>query len=293
MSTFKPRFPVYIISKGRWKRRPTVKTFEENLIDYYIVVEKEEYYNYAKHIDKNKILILPCHYKEEYDTFWPKEKVNNITGSGPARNYCWDHSIALGAEYHWIFDDNIESIERFNNNMKIKCVSSTPLYICEEFVLRYKNIYQSGMGYAIFCPSTDFRPPLRFNTRIYSNHLIKNDIDFRWRGTYNEDTDLSLRILKSGNCTVEFNTFLIGKRATQSMKGGNTDVLYKEGTYNKSKMLVDMHPDVSRLTERWNRWHHYVNYKPFKKNKLIKKPNIKLKNISNNYGMKLKERKLV
>ena len=283
----KPRFPVYIISKGRWDRRPTVKTFELMGIDYFIVVEKQEYDNYAMNINKDKILILPQKYKDQYNTFWSREKVNNITGSGPARNFCWEHSIESGAEYHWIFDDNIESIERFNNNMKVKCYTPTPLYVCEEFVLRYKNIYQSGMGYSIFCPASDFRPPLRFNTRIYSNHLIKNDIDFRWRGTYNEDTDLSLRILKAGFCTVEFNTFLIGKRATQSMKGGNTDDVYKNGTYDISKMLVDMLPDVTRLTERWNRFHHYVNYKPFKKNKPIKKNNLQLKNKVNNYNMKL------
>ena len=293
MNIYKPRFPVYIISKGRWKRKPTSNCFEEIGLDYYIVVEKKEYENYASVINPKKILILPQKYLDEYDTFWKREK-DNKTGPGPARNYCWEHSIENGYKWHWVFDDNIEAIERFNNNMKIKCKTTTPFYIVEDFVLRYTNIVQAGFGYSIFCPASDFRPPVRFNTRIYSNQLIKNDIPYRWRGRYNEDTDLSLRILKDGLCTVEFNAFLISKRATQTMGGGNTEEFYKkEGTLNKSQMLVDMHPDVTRLTKRWNRWHHYVNYKPFKKNKLIKKPNIKLKNISNNYGMKLKERKLV
>ena len=66
-----------------------------------------------------------------------------------------------------MFDDNIEAIERFNNNMKIKCTTPTPFYICEEFVLRYENIAISGMNYALFCPHTEARPPIRLNTRVY------------------------------------------------------------------------------------------------------------------------------
>ena len=286
ISMYNPRFPVYIISKGRWKRRPTSKAFDRMGLPYYIVVEEQEYADYCREIDQSKVLILPQYFKDEYDTFWPRNS-DNKTGSGPARNFCWEHSIESGADRHWVFDDNIESIQRFNHNMKIKCYTPTPLYVCEEFVLRYENIYQAGMGYSIFCPQDDFRPPLRFNTRVYSNHLIKNDIPYRWRGLYNEDTDLSLRILKDGNCTVELNTFLIEKRATQTVGGGNTSELYKQGTYDKSKMLVDMHPDCTKLMERWNRWHHYVDYKLFKNNKLVKKKNIYVRKGAYNFGMKL------
>ena len=102
--------------------------------------------------------------------------------------------------------------------------------------------------------------------------FIKNSTPFRWRGRYNEDTDLSLRILKKGLCTAEFNMFLQSKRATQTLKGGNTAEFYEnEGTLNKSKMLVDMHPDDTSLTTKLNRDHHHVDYRRFKSNKLQKK----------------------
>ena len=287
MAIFNPRFPVYIVSKGRWKRRPTSNTLEMMNVPYYIVIEKQEYKHYSKVIDKDKILILPKKYLEDYDTFWERDK-DNKTGPGPARNFCWDHSMENGFAWHWVLDDNIESVERFNNNMKVKCYTGTPFYVIEDFVLRYANIGQAGMGYAIFCPTSDNRPPIRLNTRIYSCLLICNGIPYRWRGRYNEDTDLSLRILKDGLCTVEFNAFLIGKRATQSMKGGNTAEFYtKEGTLPKSQILVDMHPDVTKLTKKFNRWHHHVNYKPFKGSRLIRKKGIEIPRGVNNYGMKL------
>jgi len=44
--------------------------------------------------------------------------------------------------------------------------------------------------------------------------LIRNDVPYRWRGRYNEDTDLSLRMLKDRWCTIQFNAFLQGKAAT-------------------------------------------------------------------------------
>ena len=63
-------------------------------------------------------------------------------------------------------------------------------------------------------------------------------------------------------------------------------VFYKnEGTLPKSQMLVDMHPDVTKLVWRFNRWHHQVNYKPFKNNKLIKKEGLIIPDGINNYGM--------
>lgn len=285
----KPRFPIYIISKGRWDRRPTSNVLESMKLDYYIIVEAEEYENYCGVISRDKVLILPQSYKDNYDTFWDN-KIDKRHGAGAPRNFAWEHSIKNGFEWHWVLDDNIESIERFNHNMKIRCETPAPFYVIEDFVLRYTNIAIAGMGYAIFCPSSENRPAIRFNTRIYSCLLIRNDIPYRWRGRYNEDTDLSLRALKDGWVTAEFNAFLIGKRATQTMGGGNTAEFYAgEGTYNKSKMLVDMHPDVTRLTKKFNRWHHHVNYKPFKKNKLIRKEGIIIPEGVNNFGMKLVE----
>jgi hypothetical protein len=93
----------------------------------------------------------------------------------------------------------------------------------------------------------------------------------------NEDTDLSLRVLKAGFVTIQFNAFLQGKMATQSQAGGYTKEFYsKEGTLRKSKMLVDEHPDVAEIAWRFGRWHHYVDYGPFKNNKLIRRADFKL-----------------
>lgn len=272
-----PRFPIYIISKGRWERRQTVKTLEKANTPFRIVVEPDEYEKYAEVIDSSKIIVAPENFSKRNQ------------GGIPVRNFVWRHSIKEGHDWHWILDDNIESIERYNNNMKIKCETPTPFYVIEDFVLRYENISQAGMNYALFCPASEARQPIRFNTRVYSCILIRNDTGYRWRGKYNEDTDLSLRMLKDGWVTVLFNQFLIGKRATMSQKGGNTDSIYNEGDNRLSfaESLQQQHPDVVKVTKKFGRWHHQVNYKPFRSNKLIKKKGLIIKDEVNNYDMKI------
>lgn len=282
-----PQFPIYIPTKKRWKSRLTVKALEYMKVPYKIIIEQSDYDEYLKVIPPDKILILPQKYLDEYDAF-DNLGFSKSKGPGAARNFAWDDSIKNGFRFHWVMDDNIDAFHRLNNNEKWEVSSGTIFKIMEDFVLRYKNIAMAGPNYYSFCKSTDAVPPFILNTRIYSCNLIRNDVNYRWRGRYNEDTDLSLRMLKDGWCTVQFNAFLQGKVTTQRMAGGNTAVFYKEdGTYNKSKMIEDIHPDVAKVVWRFNRWHHHVNYKPFKNNKLLFNDDVIVENKVNNYGMVL------
>jgi hypothetical protein len=160
----------------------------------------------------------------------------------------------------------------------------------EDFVLRYQNIAMAGPCYDMFCPRKYKFRPLVFNTRIYSCNLIRNDVPFRWRGRYNEDTILSLDMLTAGWCTIEFSAFQQKKIATQKIRGGNTKVFYSvEGTRPKSEMLVKAYPQYARLVYKFGRVHHQVDYRPFRQNKLIRKPGLTIPDGPNDYGMVLKE----
>jgi len=284
-----PEYPLYIVSKGRWESRLTSKALELMGVPYHIVIEDQEYDNYASVIDNKKILILDKKYQNDYDTF---DKLGNTKSVGPgaARNFVWDHSIKNGFKYHWVMDDNIRCFLRYNNNLKVPVKDGTIFKAMEDFVDRYINISMAGPNYFMFTNRKAKNNPLILNTRIYSCNLIRNDTPYRWRGRYNEDTDLSLRMLKDGWCTVQFSTFLQMKMTTQHLKGGNTQEFYeKEGTYPKSEMQVKMHPDISKLVYRFGRIHHRVDYSPFKYNKLIKKKDIIISDKINNYGMILKK----
>lgn len=282
-----PQFPLYIPSKGRFDSRLTMKALDSIGVNYSVVIEEQEYERYAAVIDKSKLLVLDKRYQDEYDTF---DDLGNTKSKGPgaARNFAWEHSISKGFAWHWVMDDNILEFYRLNKNLKIRVSNGAIFRAMEDFCLRYENVAMAGPNYELFVPRKYKCPPIVLNTRIYSCNLIRNNTPYRWRGRYNEDTDLSLRMLKDGWCTVQFNAFLQNKMNTQKVKGGNTEAFYsKEGTLPKSQMQVLMHPDVSKLVWRFNRWHHYVDYTLFKNNKLIRKKDIVIPDESNEYGMKL------
>jgi len=282
-----PDYPIYIVSKGRWDSRLTSKALERINVPYYIVVEAHERDEYASVIDPEKVLVLPQSFLDEYETC---DELGSTKGKGPgaARNYAWAHSITLGAKRHWVMDDNIASFNRLNRNLMCKVDSGAIFKASEDFVDRYENIAIAGFNYDFFAKAKEQIPPFVLNTRIYSLLLIQNNLPIRWRGRYNEDTDLSLRVLKAGMCTVQFNAFLQEKATTQTLRGGNTDEFYaKEGTLPKSQMLADLHPDVAKVVWRFNRWHHHVDYRAFKQNKLKRIENIFIPDEINNFGMKL------
>ena len=127
------RYPIYIISKGRWELRHTSKALDEMKTDYKIVIEEQEYDQYAKQIDPNKILVLPFS--------------NLGQGSIPARNWVWDHAIQSGSKRHWIMDDNIRSFMRRNNNTKIRVSTDAIFRASEDFVDRYENVAMAGLHY--------------------------------------------------------------------------------------------------------------------------------------------------
>ena len=273
-----PRYPIYIPSKGRWERRLTATRLERMKVPYRIVVEPSEYDSYASVIERSKIIITP----EDFSKLG--------MGSIPVRNFIWEHSIQEGHSKHWVIDDNIVNFYRMNLNRRIPVASGTIFRCAEDFTDRYENVAFSGLNNIAFAPDrTERIAPFTLNTRIYSITLIRNDLPYRWRGRYNEDTDLCLRALKDGWTTIQFNAFLADKVTTMTMEGGNTDTIYNTGDNRLAfaESLVDQHPDIAKLTWKFGRWHHQVDYSRFKSNKLKKLPDIFHDTGINNYGMKL------
>lgn len=293
-----PQFPVYIISKGRSDSMFTSRSLSRMKIEHYIAIEPQDEKDYENALDRFNI--------KDYVTLLILPFSNHGDGPGRARNWCWDHSMTLGALRHWVLDDNIKDFYRFYKNERIRVETGAIFRAAEDFVNRYKNVPISGFQYRFFIAPRSSYPPFSKNTRIYSCLLIENSCKHRWRGRYNEDTDICLRVLKDGDCTIQFNVFLQDKAATQTLKGGNTEEFYHkegelekekwregkmnpDGTIKKSAMLVAMHPDVAKVVWRYGRWHHHVDYSSFKVNKLILKDDIVLPTKPNNYGMYLKE----
>ena len=273
-----PVYPLYIVSKGRWESRLTSKSLEEMGVPYYIVVEPQEYDNYAAVIDPKKILAMP--------------EGNLGLGSIPARNFAWEHAASMGARWHWDLDDNIRGFCRLYHNERIPVLTGAIFKAAEDFTERYENIGISGFTHRFSGGgSRRKKPPIKLNMAVYSCMMIRTDLPLRFRGKYNEDSDISIRVLKAGWCTLIFNAFIANKPATMTMKGGNTDEIHAgDGMLRRAEYLNQEFPDIAQVKWRFNRWQHVVSYKSFKDNKLIKKEGLIISEGINNYGMILKEK---
>jgi len=270
----KTRYPIYVISKGRWESRLTQKALESMEADYHVVIEPQEFDQYASVIDEKRLITLPFS--------------NLGQGSVPARNFVLDHAREREHDRHWIMDDNIRDFYRLNNNSLIRVGDVAILAAAEDFVDRFINVPVSGFEYKMFALRKRIKPPFAVNRRIYSCILLANNVKHRWRGKYNEDSDLSLRVLKDGDCTILFNTFLAEKIKTMTMKGGNTEELYaNDGRKLMAESLALQHPDVASVGERFGRIHHVVDYSSFASNQLKLRSGCNVKQSVNNYGMKI------
>ena len=288
-----PRHPVYIVSKGRWdtKRRLTDRVLDRMGVPHFIVVEESEVELYRHHATRSAtVIVLDPAYQRDYDAC-DDLGMTKGKGPGPARNFAWDHAISSGARWHWVMDDNITYFYRFNRNLHIPVVDGTPFTVMEDFAARYGNVTMVGPNYFMFVPRKQRVPPYVLNTRIYSCNLIRNAAPYRWRGRYNEDTDISLRMLKDGWVTVQYNAFTQHKLPTQTVEGGNTEEFYaQEGTKPKSEMLRRLHPDVTEVVWKWGRWHHQVDYKPFRVNQLRFREGLERPAGTDEYGLVLERR---
>jgi hypothetical protein len=86
-----------------------------------------------------------------------------------------------------------------------------------------------------------------------------NSLPHRWRGRYNEDTDLCLQVLADKWCTVLFNAFSIQKMRTMTMKGGNSDQLYDgDGRLKMARSLERVWPGVVTTDRRYGRPQHVI-----------------------------------
>ncbi len=280
------KYPLFVISKGRHQkeRSKTHNWFSKYKIKHYIVVEDCE-----KDMYKNEM-------NDEYTTILslPPSYDNLGEGSIPVRNWIDEYSRMNRFNKYWCIDDNINGFYRFEKNTVRKVVDTTPFRVCEDFSDRYKNLFMSGLQYKSFLPEISRNRGLCIkNTRIYSCILISTKLKFvldgtLWRGRYNEDTDLSLRLLKKGFPTILHQQFLCDKSTTNSVKGGNTSSIYMgDGLQKKLDSLIDQHPDVVKGTIKFKKVHHQVNYKPFKNNTLERDENVDINPEPNEYGLEI------
>lgn len=284
------RYPVCIPSKGRYDVQTTGRVLTQMGVTHRFFVEETEYDLYCNAVGEQNVVRMPFHDLGQ--------------GSIPARNFIWEWAKTHGHARHWVMDDNIINFVRCTENRKLRVRGGRFLQAMEDFVDRYENVamagpHNRGFIYAGNPKMTAFL----LNTRVYSCILLDTNQPERWRGRVNEDTDLSLRFLKRGLCTVLFRTFLMEKAGTSQgdanktggMRGGNTDNVYIDNDHRRkfAEELQQQHPDCVKVVWRYGRFHMDIDYEHLFTQKLIRKPGVyrlgtNEKPVIDNYDMRLR-----
>jgi hypothetical protein len=249
-----PRYPVYLPTKGRARSPLTARILQRDSVPFYLVVEPQEEDAYREAIAREsfagaELLVLPFS--------------NLGLGSIPARNWIIDHAIAAGFARHWQLDDNINEFRRLFRSRRVPCHAGVALRACEDFTDRYSNVAISGLNYTMFvAPGT--KKPFVTNVHVYSCTLVNDAIPHRWRGRYNEDTDLCLQVLADGWTTILLNAFMAHKLRTMVSRGGNTDDLYAgDGRLKMARALERAWPGVVTVDRRYGRPQHVIDWTKF------------------------------
>lgn len=276
--TLLPRYPVYVPSKGRAATPKTARFLADEGVPFRMVVEPQERDEYANVVGRDRVLVI--------DRSHPGTVVY-------ARNWIKDHATAEGHKRHWQLDDNLGGVMRLYRSHRLPCAAGPALAAAEDFVDRYTNVAVAGLNYDTFAVRSGGTgpPAVRRNVHVYSCSLILNAIPHRWRGVYNEDTDLCLQVLADGWCTLLFNAFLVKKSKTMVMRGGNTDALYHgDGRLKMSRALERLWPGVADTARLYGRPAHRIrhNWKRFD-TPLIPRPDLDLASLPlvNEYGLRL------
>ena len=273
-----PRYPVYIPSKGRSDVCLTAKYLDRDGVPFKLVVEPQERAAYERGFGSGRVLVLPFS--------------NLGQGSIPARNWIKDRSSEAGNARHWQLDDNLRGFYRAYKGKRLHCHAGTALRVVEDLADRYENVALAGMQYDMFYNERCTHAPFNVNHKVYSCTLVSNAVPNRWRGRYNEDTDLCLQVLSAGWCTLQVQAFLVKKQHTMTMRGGNTDELYQgDGRLKMARSLERMWPGIVQVKRRFQRPQHVINWDAFKTEPKLK-PGIDLEELRragpDEYGMELR-----
>lgn len=276
------KYPICIPSKGRADCQKTGKALDRMGVSYRFFVEETEYEAYVAKLGESRVVRMPFHDLGQ--------------GSIPARNFIWEWAKERGHRRHWTVDDNIQSFARCHNNRRLCVYGGAFFQAMEDFVDRYDNIAMAGPHHKGFVMDRDPNTtPFLLNSRVYSCILLDTSLTHRWRGRYNEDTDLSLRLLKDGYCTLLFRALCmdkgttVGVRNAKPLPGGNTDNVYNSEDHRRAfaESLKEQHPDCVEVTWKFNRWHHQVDYSRFKNNRPVLSDGVTPTRSVNEYGMEL------
>ena len=262
----KNKYPIFIPSKGRHDIKGTAHLFRKQGVPFRLVVEPQEVQLYTDEYGSHRVIELDMNYQTAYETL--DDYGSSLSyGPGPARNFAGDVAREENSGMHWTIDDNLQPyLVKYGDGRFTKIRKGGMKWFgeIESLITKFNNVAMGGpYDFAFFLQGNKTRQFI-FNTRVYSFNLIRNNLPLRWRGRWNEDTILSIDVLKMGFATCLVKTHMMHKMSTNVVKGGNTGEFYGgkkvSNTGPKTRGQLRAYPEYTKIVKRFDRIHHFVDY---------------------------------
>jgi len=214
----KLKYPIYIPSKGRSKNVRTAILLKESNIDFYIVVEPQDYKDYQKYFSKKNILVLN----------------KNDKGMAYVRNFCVKHARKAGHSALWQLDDDILKYKIRKDSKRKETTAYIALSKLERIMDKYSNVGQVAHRLDAFAFA--YKGKYQINRAVYSSVLMRTNLPVKYRNDTIEDSDFSLQLLYTHKwCTIITNRVTIQTVPHNKQNGGLTEKkkgLNKRSQYN-------------------------------------------------------------
>lgn len=258
---------IYIISKGRPQCK-TAATLQK--MDYpgewHIVCGTNddtlpEYMNnWGGHV-------LVFDYEEEIkntDTLDNFGFESKASGACPVRNATMKISRDREELRHWQFDDDYLDFRRINED-KTKMRKYDNGEEFEDWLFNLAKFgYKANLRNVGFPPGSEtyIDNAFTFAARVFNAHNLPStdDLFIPWVGRMNDDTINAINCWRKGGYEMSIRAMNMTMPSTQSEQGGLSEMYIADGTVRKSAYPVLVAPNAAKLTIKFGRYHHRVDW---------------------------------
>lgn len=287
------RYNIYIPSYKRAGIASTNKVLDSfGITNYYFCVDPSQYPAYKEAYGIDKVIIRDPSFKSEEKLDLANSVISPdfLHGASGVFNSLLYLSKSLGEKAYFTMDDDIMGLgikarkgdrvvpgEKYDKDNYYRCSNLTPDvgYDLKENLndmmilfdkMRNKSFMSAEKYGLVFALPISFK----LGTRSYSFYLTDNANQRDHLGQQNNDIITSLEMSKYGYVNVIIEGIPQYNSAdTQVLEGGATDVYKTFGTLDKAKVLVQAHPNYSKISVTYSRVHHFVDFNQYNKQRLL------------------------
>lgn len=271
MNTMRDDFAVFILTHGRPDNVITLKALKKHNYTgrYYIVIDNEDPMaeEYRKTYGDRVVMFDKLAISRTFDT---ADNFSDRRTIVYARNACFDIAKNLGLTYFLELDDDysrfyFKYVKDGDKLGEIQCKQLDRLFEC---MLQFLDV--SGSLVVALAQGGDFiggveSPMLRqgFKRKAMNTMFCRTDRAFQFIGRINEDVNTYVTLGRQGKLFITVTRAGIYQKATQSNKGGMSDVYLDSGTYLKSFYSVMFAPScvkVGMMGNIYKRLHHKISW---------------------------------